>query len=68
MENSIKPTDEKVEREQGRVALWLEPSDLDWLSRRCECREDATEEQRERCARVRFRARAALHKSGLTGK
>ena len=66
MENGIKPTNDDAEREIGRVALWLDPSDLDWLSKRCDCSEDADADQRERCARIRFRARAALHKAGLT--
>ncbi|QWP75344.1 hypothetical protein J5226_17190 [Lysobacter sp. K5869] len=70
MANPNEPTNDDAERERererGRVALWLDPSDLDWLSRRCDCAEDASEEQRERCARVRFRARAALRKVGLT--
>jgi hypothetical protein len=43
----------------------LDPEDLHWLSRHCCCTADATEEQRERCARLRFRAGAALHKAGL---
>jgi hypothetical protein len=67
MATSVRPTDDDAERDKGRVALWLEPADLEWLSRRCDCPEDAGEDQRERCARVRFRARAALHKAGLTG-
>jgi hypothetical protein len=47
----------------GRVALWLEPEDLRWLADRCRCAEDAEDLERERCARVRFRANAALHKA-----
>lgn len=47
----------------GRIALWLDPDDLRWLASRCDCGDDATELDRERCARVRFRASAALHKA-----
>ena len=53
------------ERGKGRVSIWLDPGDTDWLSRHCCCPADATNEARERCARIRFRTSAALHKSGL---
>ncbi|WP_405890506.1 hypothetical protein OG427_22570 [Streptomyces sp. NBC_00133] len=59
---AIEPTDPKSELEKGRVPLWLDPEDLRWLSRLCCCPPDASEEERERCGRVRFRASAALHK------
>jgi hypothetical protein len=65
MAEPVKPTHPDAERLQGRVALWLDPDDLAWLSRRCDCPVDASEEQRERCARIRFRASAALNKAGL---
>jgi len=64
MVNPASPTDEDAERARGRVALWLDVSDLEWLSQRCDCTADTSEVQRDRCARVRFRARAALHKMG----
>jgi hypothetical protein len=57
------PTDPEQEAAAGRVALWLDPSDLEWLSHHCACAENAADETRERCARIRFRANAALHKS-----
>jgi hypothetical protein len=57
------PTDPDREATLGRVALWLEPEDLSWLAARCCCADDASEEERQRCARVRFRASAALHKA-----
>lgn len=63
----IEPTNPEREKEMGRVALWLEAEDLRWLSRHCCCPSDATEEQRQRCARLRFRASAAMHKAGLSG-
>jgi hypothetical protein len=47
----------------GRIALWLDPEDLRWLATRCCCGEDASELEQDRCARVRFRASAALHKA-----
>lgn len=51
------------EKDLGRVALWLDPEDLSWLARHCCCPDDAPQECRERCGRIRFRANAALHKS-----
>ena len=51
----------------GRIALWLDPEDLRWLAARCCCGDDATKLERERCARLRFRANAALHKAVTSG-
>lgn len=65
MADETVPTDPDREAALGRVALWLDPADLLWLSRHCCCPADATEEQFQRCGRLRFRARAALHKAGL---
>lgn len=62
------PTDAEQERAKGRVALWLDPEDLRWLARHCCCPSDAAKEVTDRCARLRFRAHAALHKVGLTGE
>jgi hypothetical protein len=60
------PTDPEREAALGRIALWLDPDDLRWLARHCCCPPDVPEEQRQRCARLRFRAGAALHKAGLS--
>ena len=65
-ERPIDPTDAEREAKLGRVALWLDPADLEWLSRHCCCPDDASTEQMEWCGRLRFRAHAALHKVGLT--
>jgi len=59
------PTDPEEENAKGRVALWLDPDDIRWIAGHCCCPEDAPPEQTERCARIRFRANAALHKAGL---
>jgi hypothetical protein len=64
MSNELIPTDADSEAALGRIALWLDPEDIRWLSQHCCCPHDATDEQRERCGRLRFRARAALHKAG----
>ncbi|MCX5231380.1 hypothetical protein ABZY16_25120 [Streptomyces sp. NPDC006553] len=61
----IKLTDPAAERAKGRVALWLDPEDLRRLSSHCCCSEDASEQEREQCGRIRFRASAALHKHGM---
>jgi len=53
------------QQEKGRVPLWLDPDDLRWLSRHCCCSPDASDEEHDRCGRIRFRASAALHKHGL---
>ena len=60
------PTDPEREAALGRIALWLDADDLRWLSQHCCCPPDASEKQRERCARLRFRSSAALHKTGVT--
>jgi hypothetical protein len=65
MPRPIVPTDSERETELGRVALWLDPDDLRWLGTRCACTDDTADDERERCARIRFRAQAALHKAGL---
>ena len=65
MQSKVEPTDVERELAKGRVALWLDPEDLRWLSRHCCCSKEASREVTDRCARVRFRARAALHKSGM---
>ena len=62
MEREATPTDAQYEADKGRIALWLDPDDTRWLAEHCFCPDDAPTEQRERCARIRFRANAALHK------
>jgi hypothetical protein len=62
--NSPQPTDPKAEAAQGRIALWLAPEDLRWLAQHCCCADDATDEDKDRCGRLRFRASTALHKHG----
>lgn len=64
MTDQIAPTDENCEQSMGRVALWLDVEDLRWLSQRCLCSAEASAEVEQRCGRIRFRAKAALHKSG----
>lgn len=61
------PTSPDNEVEKGRVALWLDPDDLRWLADRCRGSDDASDDEHERWARLRFRTNAALHKAGLKG-
>ena len=65
MKKPSQKTDTYDERAKGRVALWLEPTDLEYLSKHCCCPEGADAAQTERCGRIRFRANAALQKAGL---
>ncbi|GAA2767346.1 hypothetical protein GCM10010103_63880 [Streptomyces paradoxus] len=57
-------TDPSTEAAKGRVPLRLDPDDLRWLSTHCCCSSDASDEEKDRCGRLRFRASAALHKHG----
>ena len=61
----VEPTDSAEEQQKGRIALWLDPKDIEFLTSHCSCSADADEGEKERCARIRFRASAALHKAGL---
>jgi len=64
MDRHLEPTDPDREEELGRLAVWLDPGDAEWLSQHCCCTDETPEAERERCARVRFRMSAALHKAG----
>jgi hypothetical protein len=58
----VEPTDPEYEVSRGRIAVWLDLSDIEWLSRHCCCEPNAPAEVTQRCMRIRFRAGAALHK------
>jgi hypothetical protein len=60
----IHPTDPDEEMSKGRIALWLDPGDIEYLAKHFRCWGGADEEERERCSRICFRANAALHKAG----
>ena len=64
MSRTVVATNEVEERAKGRVALWLDPADLEYIAGHCCCADGAPQDQVDRCARIRFRANAALHKSG----
>lgn len=65
MPSPSEPTDPEHEANLGRVAVWLSPEDLEWLAARCVCTDATPDEERRRCARIRFRAHTALHKAGV---
>lgn len=50
----------------GRIAIYLDPGDIRWLSTRCECGDTATDDDRDRCGRIRFLASTALKKTTQT--
>ena len=58
------PTSVASEVGAGRVAFWLAPDDLAFLARVGSDEHTVYEVDSERWARIRFRASAALHKSG----
>jgi hypothetical protein len=67
MPKAPEPTDPDHEVALGRVALWLSREDLQWLATRCDCSDTTSLEEKDRCARIRFRASAALHKASAMG-
>jgi hypothetical protein len=64
-QKAVIPTNPETERATGRLALWLDPEDVQWLSHHCCCLPDAPKDVTDRCSRIRFRAGAALHRAGL---
>lgn len=56
-------TNPEEEKKRGRIPLWLDLEDLLFLSKLCVCDENAGEIEKSRCARIRFRANAAIHKN-----
>jgi hypothetical protein len=64
MPKPIKPTNPEEEIQKGRIAVWLDPQDIEWLFGHCCCSKGAEKEVTDRCLRIRFRASAALHKAG----
>ncbi|MDX3578461.1 MULTISPECIES: hypothetical protein [unclassified Streptomyces] len=60
----MRETDPSTEADKGRVPLWLDPDDLRWLAEHCCCPADASDEEKDRCGRLRFRAGAALQQHG----
>lgn len=53
------------EKAKGRIAVWLDPKDLAWLTKHCCCTDTSSPEDRERCLRFRYKSGAALYQEGL---
>ena len=59
-------TNAQYEKEQGRVAFWLEPSRIEFIVNEWRKMPTAApEEDRKQWADIAFRAMAALHKAGV---
>jgi hypothetical protein len=59
-------TDTKEEIEKGRLALWLEPSDIAFICNEWRrLPENLSKTERERWARIAFRGMSALHNEGI---
>jgi len=62
----LNTTNEQVEKEKGRLALWLDPEDLEFLKNEWrKIPENAPDQVKERWSRIAFRASSALHKAGV---
>ncbi|WP_147336789.1 hypothetical protein [Pseudomonas abyssi] len=60
-------TDPEEEKSRGRIALWLDPSDIAFLANEWrKIPDNAPESVKEAWARVAFRASTALHKAGVS--
>lgn len=60
-------TDPEEEQACGRIALWLDPSDIAFLANEWrKIPENVSEPVKEAWARVAFRASTALHKAGVS--
>ncbi|WP_417761507.1 hypothetical protein [Shewanella sp.] len=63
----MNPTNPEDELAQGRMALWLTPDDIAFLSNEWrKIPDNVDDETKERWARIAFRAASALHKAGVT--
>ena len=59
--------DSKLEKEKGRIALWLDPEDINFITNEWrKIPEGVAPEISEAWARIAFRANTALHKAGIT--
>ena len=59
-------TNEQVEKEKGRLALWLAPEDLEFLKNEWrKIPDNAPDQVKEKWSHIAFRATSALHKAGV---
>lgn len=62
----MKNTNQDEEIEQGRMAFWLDPQDIEFLANEWrKITEDAPDQVKETWGRIAFRASSALHKAGI---
>jgi hypothetical protein len=68
--DDVSPTDPDYENAEGRMAVWLDPEDVEWLASRCLCGPDRLPSGNHdlRCTYIRHRLTTALHKAGLKEK
>ena len=59
-------TNSKKEKGSGKIALWLEPTDIEFISNEWrKIPEEIDESDREKWSRVAFRCMTALHKANI---
>jgi hypothetical protein len=63
MSSKFHPTIPVDEFAAGRIAVYLDHADVQFLAGHCACNEATPQEERERCQRIRFRSHTAIHKS-----
>lgn len=62
----MKPTNADQEKEQGRMAFWLEPKDIEFLANEWrKIPENVPEHVKQTWERIAFRASSALHKADI---
>ena len=65
MSDGVTPTDPKREEALGRIALWLDPADVQWIADNDICGLGPKGRHTPQCGRIRWKAESALHKAGL---
>jgi len=54
------------QKEKGRLALWLDPEDLEFLKNEWrKIPDNAPDQVKEKWSQIAFRASSALHKAGV---
>lgn len=59
-------TQEQIEKEKGRVAVWLDPDDIKFLANEWrKIPENANQSSKETWGRIAFRLMTSLHENGI---
>jgi len=62
----LKTKESDEEQEKGRLAFWLDPTDIEFLANEWrKIPDDAPDQVKEAWGRIAFRASSALHKAGI---